>query len=167
MMWLMQDGALARTLAPGVLAALVLAGEAQAGWRYTAWGMTPAQAIAASDGEIRRDASLLDAGPDRQTLAGRATVVGAAADVTLGFAGGKLADVTLVPEDAAACPAFKAQLLAARGAPRRTVTGAEIVTYHWLDDVSAADIALSELGGDDIGCRVVYSPASVGRVSGF
>lgn len=127
------------------------------GWRYSRWGMTPEEVVAASSGT----AWLVDPPPvmgasDRTLAAG--TSPGGAFDFKVTFAFNASRALTSVSLDAppAQCPAVIRELNRVYGSPYHAPRANLAVQAAWEDRSKNLHVSIIASG---LGCLVTYKPA--------
>ena len=135
----------------------VEARSAAADWRYTQWGMSPAEVKTASDrAAVDNPDRSLDADGLKAELVG--PYQGGGVPFTAVFLFGlrdRLAAVTLNPRDLSACERLPALLQAHYGPPVSREGVDKAVTARWNDYANNNAVNFLDLG--DGGCSIQYS----------
>jgi len=140
-----------------ILAAVALlpASPALADWTYARWGMSPAQVVAASNGQARL------APPSKNTNTVYGTT-GAEADysqppfdfaVTFGFRYDKLTQVTLHVKDGKDCTPLANDLIRKFGPPVIKSFYTDVTGLFWPDTATANDIRVLRTSS---ACSIIY-----------
>ena len=147
-----------RMLACALLAAAGLAAPAAADWRYTRWGMSPEQVVAASRGAVQLGPP--PSGKTYENLTGRARGVhtedGASFDAYFHFdAQTRLARVALERTGGTDCAAIHNRLLAQLGRPASSTRQSFATIDQWRDQARGNLVGYVLVG--QLPCTITYS----------
>jgi hypothetical protein len=131
-----------------------IAQPALAHWQYTRWGMTPAEVIAASNGNARQgDGRRSAQGPATKDVIGTYVAAGRTFEVSFYFVEQRLDEVVLQLRDSQQCQATTRDLLAVYGRPIQ-ISGARM---EWNDQAKGNYVKMINVGGY---CEIQYEMAA-------
>ena len=135
----------------------VAASPALADWQYTAWNMSPAQVVAASDRIARQNSDrALDAAGLKARLTAPFEAESLPFTAVFLFDGrDRLRSVTLNPADVTSCPAIRDRLAAHHGDPEQQTDMVHASAERWDDVESDNLVVFLDLGHGN--CSIQYS----------
>ncbi len=142
-----------------MLGAMTLASQASANWQYSKWGMTPAELIAASNGQATAASGTKSAqGSETMDATGSYTAYEYQFRSMFWFGSNGLSRVSLSLRDDQQCTELRRDLLGQYGEPVET-TGTSVQRRLWSDKERSNAVALVETG---LGyCELQYTPIRI------